>query len=240
VGGFSGSRVVHAHLVTQCSPEKDHTSQIQAFHQFLETYPQYKTEKNVRPRLVLIGGARNEGDITRVDRLRGLVGELGIEVSSFDLSLLSHLRPSLGVRRIRCECALLHSSGVAVQGQYWTEYDGRRTLRDLYSRIHGKRLYLPFPSQLAYPNFQAAGVIPVTHASGGPLKDIVVPLNNEITGACSTPPSASIKSGLRLCSGPVELNHLCTRLPRKDSRRIRRCFSSGVLTGCGGGIGYAA
>ena len=29
---------------------------------------------------------------------------------------------------------------------------------------------------------QAAGVIPVAHASGGPLKDIIVPFNGENTG----------------------------------------------------------
>ena len=29
---------------------------------------------------------------------------------------------------------------------------------------------------------KAAGVIPVTHASGGPLKDIVVPVNSKRTG----------------------------------------------------------
>lgn len=32
--------------------------------------------------------------------------------------------------------------------------------------------------------FMAAGVIPVTHASGGPLKDIVVPFNGKPTGEC--------------------------------------------------------
>ena len=31
--------------------------------------------------------------------------------------------------------------------------------------------------------FQAAGVIPVTHASGGPLNDIVVPFEGHPTGA---------------------------------------------------------
>jgi len=30
--------------------------------------------------------------------------------------------------------------------------------------------------------FMAAGVIPVTHASGSPLNDIVVPLNGDATG----------------------------------------------------------
>lgn len=33
--------------------------------------------------------------------------------------------------------------------------------------------------------FLAAGVIPVVHASAGPLKDIVVPYKNQPTGASS-------------------------------------------------------
>ncbi|TCD65775.1 asparagine-linked glycosylation protein [Steccherinum ochraceum] len=36
--------------------------------------------------------------------------------------------------------------------------------------------------------FMAAGVIPVTHASGGPLKDIVVPFNGQPTGYHATSP----------------------------------------------------
>lgn len=31
--------------------------------------------------------------------------------------------------------------------------------------------------------YMAAGVVPVTHASGGPLNDIVVPFNGKPTGA---------------------------------------------------------
>jgi alpha-1,2-mannosyltransferase len=38
--------------------------------------------------------------------------------------------------------------------------------------------------------FMAAGVIPVTHASGGPLYDIVVPFNGEPTGYHATTPKA--------------------------------------------------
>ncbi|EPQ54836.1 UDP-Glycosyltransferase/glycogen phosphorylase [Gloeophyllum trabeum ATCC 11539] len=38
--------------------------------------------------------------------------------------------------------------------------------------------------------FMAAGVIPVTHASGGPLNDIVVPFNGEPTGYHATTPES--------------------------------------------------
>ncbi|KAJ6615416.1 mannosyltransferase [Mycena sp. CBHHK59/15] len=37
--------------------------------------------------------------------------------------------------------------------------------------------------------FMAAGVIPIAHASGGPLKDIVVPFQGEITGYHATTPA---------------------------------------------------
>ena len=47
--------------------------------------------------------------------------------------------------------------------------------------------FLPLRDQaLFFTNFgyiQAAGVIPVTHASGGPLRDIVVPFEGQPTGA---------------------------------------------------------
>lgn len=41
----------------------------------------------------------------------------------------------------------------------------------------------PFPHYtLDADSEQAAGVIPVAHASGGPLKDIIVPFNGKSTG----------------------------------------------------------
>ncbi|EGN97922.1 glycosyltransferase family 4 protein [Serpula lacrymans var. lacrymans S7.3] len=49
--------------------------------------------------------------------------------------------------------------------------------------------------------FMAAGVIPVTHASGGPLNDIVVPFNGEPTGYHATSPetfAAAMESVLTL------------------------------------------
>lgn len=62
-------------------PEKDHISQIQAFHQLLEDHPEYRsTEKDLGVRLVLVGGSRNDGDAARVAHLRKMAGELGIEV----------------------------------------------------------------------------------------------------------------------------------------------------------------
>jgi len=42
--------------------------------------------------------------------------------------------------------------------------------------------------------FMAAGVIPIVHASGGPLKDIVVPFQGEITGYHATSPDTFASS----------------------------------------------
>lgn len=43
-----------------------------------------------------------------------------------------------------------------------------------------------YTSQLTCPNIQAAGLIPVVHASAGPLLDIVVPFHNQRTGFHAT------------------------------------------------------
>jgi hypothetical protein len=67
---------------------------------------------------------------------------------------------------------------------------------------------------------QAAGVIPVAHASGGPLKDIIVPFNGENTGMYSNLP--------QFCSTHSDhySSHSC---PEQDSMRVlhknspRRC-----------------
>ena len=58
-------------------PEKDHAAQLRAFQRFLSAQPQF-LEKNVK--LVLLGGSRNTADATRVEELRRLAKELGIEV----------------------------------------------------------------------------------------------------------------------------------------------------------------
>ena len=37
---------------------------------------------------------------------------------------------------------------------------------------------------LLWPRIKAAGVIPIVHASGGPLHDIIVPVDGQQTGMC--------------------------------------------------------
>ena len=57
--------------------------------------------------------------------------------------------------------------------------------------VSGSSLLLDFGGVSAVCCFKAAGVIPVTHASGGPLVDIVVPVDGEPTGLVTFFPSTS-------------------------------------------------
>jgi alpha-1,2-mannosyltransferase len=74
------------------SPEKDHSAQLRAFHLLLQSKPEYKSIGDSGVRLVMIGGSRNQGDANRVQELRQLTKELGLEVSlCYSWSLLRSL-----------------------------------------------------------------------------------------------------------------------------------------------------
>ncbi|KAI8880811.1 glycosyltransferase family 4 protein [Backusella circina FSU 941] len=62
--------------VAQFRPEKDHRMQLRGLAKLFERYPQWK-DKDVE--LVLIGSARNEGDVKRVDDLKRESEVLGIK-----------------------------------------------------------------------------------------------------------------------------------------------------------------
>ena len=60
---------------------------------------------------------------------------------------------------------------------------------------------------------QAAGVIPVAHASGGPLKDIIVPFNGKNTGVYFKSPAVLLDAPRSLLIAFVPLNRIpCTDL----------------------------
>jgi alpha-1,2-mannosyltransferase len=65
------------------SPEKDHAAQLQSFFQLLKSHPEYQSPSSTSVMLVLVGGSRNAGDAARVESLRALSKELGIDVSDF-------------------------------------------------------------------------------------------------------------------------------------------------------------
>ncbi|KAJ7279072.1 mannosyltransferase [Mycena rebaudengoi] len=138
--------------IAQFRPEKNHAAQIRALHALLEVHPEYASEGI---QLVLIGGCRNAEDEGRVEVLRKLASELGIE---------SHVQFVLNAPYPDMLSWLSRAS------------IGLNTMVDEHFGIN-------------VVEFMAAGVIPIADASGGPLKDIVVPFQGEITGYHATTPT---------------------------------------------------
>jgi len=73
---------------------------------------------------------------------------------------------------------------------------------------------------------QAAGVIPVAHASGGPLKDIIVPFNGENTGMYFKSPAVLLDAPRSLLISLIAFVP-SNRIPCAYSTRIRRGDASG-------------
>jgi alpha-1,2-mannosyltransferase len=68
------------HLADQSRPEKDHAKQLHAFAKLYEGHPEYRSgEKKIT--LTMMGGARDAADQARLEGLKALAYELGIEVS---------------------------------------------------------------------------------------------------------------------------------------------------------------
>ncbi|KAI0727902.1 mannosyltransferase [Fomitopsis betulina] len=155
--------------VAQFRPEKDHAAQLHAFHQMLISHPEYgKPGKHVQ--LVLIGGSRNEEDAARVEGLRALAKELGIE---------DHVE------------FVLNAPFSVVLDWLSRASIGLSTMVDEHFGIN-------------VVEFMAAGVIPVTHASGGPLNDIVVPFDGKPTGYHATSPETFAKAFHTVLTLPLE------------------------------------
>jgi len=140
--------------VAQFRPEKDHAAQLYSLHELFKAYPEYTKAGKSQVKLVLVGGSRNAGDAARVEGLRALAKELGIEQSvefvvnaPYPLMLDWLSRASIGIS----------------------------TMVDEHFGINVVEL-------------MAAGVIPVAHASAGPLLDIVVPFHGQPTGFHATTP----------------------------------------------------
>ncbi|EIN12293.1 UDP-Glycosyltransferase/glycogen phosphorylase [Punctularia strigosozonata HHB-11173 SS5] len=133
--------------IAQFRPEKDHAAQLRSFAELLKNHPEYAVgEKKVR--LVLIGGSRNTDDAARVDGLKALAQELGVENQT----------------------EFLVNAPYPVILEWLSRASiGLSTMMDEHFGIN-------------IVEYMAAGVIPVTHASGGPLNDIVVPYNGQPTG----------------------------------------------------------
>ncbi|KAI6039650.1 glycosyltransferase family 4 protein [Pisolithus marmoratus] len=135
--------------VAQFRPEKDHVTQLRAFAQLLMDHPEYKkSSPNSEVRLVLLGGARNAGDLDRVERLRSLATELDIH---------HHIT------------FVVNASYPEVLNWLSRSSIGLSTMVDEHFGIN-------------IVEFMAAGLVPLVHASGGPLHDIVVAYQSQPTG----------------------------------------------------------
>jgi alpha-1,2-mannosyltransferase len=148
--------------VGQFRPEKDHALQLRAFAEFLGRYDKRwggKGRAAARPRLLLIGGARDEGDRTRVAALRELAKRLDLsDGPEGDVEFV--LNAPLPALRLHLASALvgLHTM--------WNEHFG-----------------------IGVVEMMAAGVITIAHNSGGPREDIVVPWKGAKTGYLAATPS---------------------------------------------------
>ncbi|KAF8123271.1 UDP-Glycosyltransferase/glycogen phosphorylase [Boletus edulis] len=137
--------------VAQFRPEKNLPAQLHAFAQLLMGHPEYKTQDRASKdpvRLVLLGGARHQDDLDRVETLRALAKELDIQGQVTFVVNASY--PDM--------LRWLSRSSI-----------GLSTMVDEHFGIN-------------VVEFMAAGLIPLTHASGGPLSDIVVPYKSQPTG----------------------------------------------------------
>ncbi|KAJ6542739.1 hypothetical protein B0H19DRAFT_1267957 [Mycena capillaripes] len=132
--------------IAQFRPEKDHPAQVRALHALLKDHPEYAAEGI---QLVMIGSCRNAEDEGRVEGLRTLARDLGVE---------AHVQFVLNAPYDPDMLAWLRRASV-----------GLNTMLDEHFGIN-------------VVEFMAAGVIPIAHASGGPLEDIVVPFQGQNTG----------------------------------------------------------
>ncbi|KAK0460001.1 mannosyltransferase [Desarmillaria tabescens] len=142
--------------VAQFRPEKDHSTQLHALHELLESHPKYKSGGALPVKLVLVGGSRNADDAARVDSLRELAKELTVE------------------NQVEF---VVNASYPVMLGWLAKASIGLSTMVDEHFGIN-------------VVEFMAAGVIPIAHASGGPLKDIIVPFNGLPTGYHAETPAA--------------------------------------------------
>jgi alpha-1,2-mannosyltransferase len=70
--------MLHSNGGDRLRPEKEHVTQLRAFAELIK-HPDF-SEKAKKVRLVLIGGSRNADDAARVDRLKEMAVNLGIQV----------------------------------------------------------------------------------------------------------------------------------------------------------------
>jgi glycosyltransferase involved in cell wall biosynthesis len=157
--------------LAQFRPEKDQAKQLRALAILFERYPQWRdvqvdlkekkgakgqtgTEKagsgsSKGVKLVLMGSCRDEADERRIDGLRRLAKDLGIEVSpEYRVAILSmqtsdcqsKLLCSAGQRPVHHQRPLPYARLPPRHGVHRVEHDERRTFRDRRGRVYGERV----------------------------------------------------------------------------------------------------
>ncbi|GAA5940523.1 alpha-1,2-mannosyltransferase ALG11 [Sporobolomyces koalae] len=160
--------------LAQFRPEKEHALQLEAIARLFTRRPDLR---QAGVRLILAGSVRNEGDSDRVESLRKLATELGIEDEvEFRINRdWNELRDVLGTSSI-----------------------GLHTMFDEHFGI-------------TLVEFQAAGLIPLAHASAGPLLDIVTPYS-----------SPTVKEG---CTGYLATSAHRNDLPEAFAKQLEAIFA---------------
>ena len=147
-------------------------------------------------KLVLLGGSRNSGDEARVKGLQRLAQDLGIEVGPLQLNSQPPflIVASSGTCRIMFNLLSMRPIQKCSPGSLervlgsapWLMSISESTLLNSWLV---SCLCVARPPFYEFGYIQAAGVIPVAHASGGPLKDIIVQFEGEPTGTDYFKPS---------------------------------------------------
>eukprot|EP00899_Mesostigma_viride_P004620 jgi/Mesvir1/14159/Mv09628-RA.1 len=81
--------------------------------------------------------------------------------------------------------------------------------------------------------YMAAGVIPIAHASGGPLEDIVVPEDGQVTGFLATTPREFADAILRVMRmAPTEIEAIALSARTRSKRFSAKCFQTLFIQAC--------
>ncbi|TFY51958.1 hypothetical protein EVG20_g10766 [Dentipellis fragilis] len=180
--------------ICQFRPEKDHPAQLRALSELLRNYPQYRapfTGIDGGVKLVLIGGSRNDGDAARIEGLRQLAKDLDIEVHlMFALDQLTLAYPKFSHAQDHVEFAV--NAPFPEMLTYLARASiGLNTMVDEHFGIN-------------VVEYMAAGLIPISHASGGPLHDIIVPYDGQPTGFHARDPASFAEAIYKALSLPKE------------------------------------
>ncbi|GAA5825292.1 hypothetical protein JCM11251_006924 [Rhodosporidiobolus azoricus] len=192
--------------LAQFRPEKEHPTQFRALAKVFELAPEYRG----RVRLVCAGSVRNEEDEGRVEALRELAKELGLSVAV--------------------------SEGEAADVEFLINAPWPMLAETMGKSSIGLHTMVDEHFGIGVVEFQAAGLIPLAHASAGPLLDIVVPyppVHTSTSTSTSTFPSLPSSPTGFLASSPsspsdpdlptafaTQLLHIL-RLPVEEQDHIR-------------------